>query len=202
MTEKTEILYDHYKDSFEHLKGYLEKRTTYTIVCVVLIALNVFQMTNQSVVESIFNALLHKNLDEKTNIDFNIFNSLLLFVTMWALMLYFQIVFLIEKNYKYIHKLEEELEATVSPLITREGKNYLSPRPTMTKIVNQIYVIVFPLLVIVVFFKKLFVEYAQFDFQNNYFRFDALLILLIIGFSSLYLYDFLTIFDLNYSNSF
>lgn len=56
--KKIEILYDHYKDTFENQKVSLNKRNLYTLICLGLIALLSFQITNPQESNNISNELI------------------------------------------------------------------------------------------------------------------------------------------------
>ena len=60
--KKIDILYDHYKDTFENLKIYLQRRNNYTFICLVLIAAFSFQILNPTQTTDISNELIKKNI--------------------------------------------------------------------------------------------------------------------------------------------
>ena len=65
-------------------------------------------------------------------------------------MKHFQIVVLIERQYAYLHKLENELTIHFSSGIpfTREGKSYLTHYPKLSDWADILYVWVFPVLLL------------------------------------------------------
>jgi hypothetical protein len=99
--KKIEILYDHYKDTFENQKSYLQKRNYYTWICLGLIATLSFQMANPDESSVISTELIKKNIGD-IKIDFSYINNVLTFTLLWVVIMYYQINFLIEKMYKYI----------------------------------------------------------------------------------------------------
>lgn len=187
--KKIEILYDHYKDTFENQKAYLQKRNYYTLICLGLIATLSFQMSNPDQSNVISNELIKKNIGD-IKIDFSYINSVLNFALLWVIIMYYQINFLIEKIYKYIQEIEVKLTVEIKPFeITREGKTYLDHYPWLSEVVHKIYSICFPVILMCVGIikwtteKKLFTE----PYKSGHFWFDTLILFGIILTSILYL---------------
>lgn len=143
--KKIEIFYDHYKDTFENIKTYIQRRNYFTIVILCFAVFLSFQITNPEKTIEISNELVKKNVGEVI-IDFNYISSILLFAMFWVVIMYYQIIFVIEKHYKYIHEIEEKLSKEITPFeIRREGKNYLDHYPWLSIVVDRIYTVLFPI---------------------------------------------------------
>lgn len=156
--KKIELYYDHYKDTFNNLKGYIQRRNYFTILLLLLIATLSFQITNPEKSLEITNILIKKNVGNIT-IDFDYITSILLFTVLWIVIMYFQLNFLIEKHYNYIHEIETKLTENLKPFnILREGVNYLDHYPWLSFVVHRIYTILFPLVLILVVITKWFME--------------------------------------------
>lgn len=187
--KKIEILYDHYKDTFENQKVYLQKRNYYTLICLGLITVLSFQLANPSQTTIISAELIKKNIGD-VKIDFCYINNVLTFGLLWVVIMCFQINFLIEKYYKYIHEIEGELSKELKPFeITREGKTYLDHYPWLLAVVHRIYTVVFPSTLLIVALLKWFTEKNQFlsPWQNGHFWFDTIFLFGITLTSLLYL---------------
>lgn len=184
-----EILYDHYKDSFENQKIYLQRRNKYTLICLVLIATFSFQISNPIQSTIISNELIKKNIGN-IEIDFSYINNVLTFALFWIVIMYFQINFLIEKHYTYIIEIEKKLSNKLIPFeIAREGENYLNYYPWLSSLVHRIYTVVFPLMLILVAIIKWSAEKKQLSLPwcNGYFWFDTIFLFGIVISSILYL---------------
>lgn len=59
--KKIEILYDHYKDSFAVQSRYLQKRNTYTLLCLILLCALLFEISNKELFHSVIARYLDKN---------------------------------------------------------------------------------------------------------------------------------------------
>lgn len=187
--KKIEILYDHYKDTFENQKVFLQKRNYYTLICLGLIATLSFQMSNPDQSNVISSEIIKKNIGDIT-IDFSYINSVLNFALLWVVIMYYQINLLIEKIYKYIQEIEGKLTNEMAPFeISREGKTYLDHYPWLSEVVHKIYSICFPVTLICVAIIKWATEKNQFTepFKNGHFWFDTIALFGILLTSVLYL---------------
>lgn len=187
--KKIEILYDHYKDTFENQKVFLQKRNYYTLICLGLIATLSFQMSNPDQSNVISSEIIKKNIGNIT-INFSYINSVLNFTLLWVVIMYYQINLLIEKIYKYIQEIEVKLTNEMKPFeISREGKTYLDHYPWLSEVVHKIYSICFPATLICVAIIKWITEKNQLyePIKNGHFWFDTLTLLGIILTSVLYL---------------
>jgi succinate dehydrogenase/fumarate reductase cytochrome b subunit len=188
-TEKTvEIYYDHYKDTFTYLRGYLSSRDKTFYITLGLLVLVFFQSNNPDVTKEISINLIKKNAGSNVTVDINFINSLLLFVFLSLIIKYFQLNLLIERQYNYLHSLEEELTSTLGVKITREGKSYVEGYPFVLSVIHRIYGILFPVLLVAVLVKKFSAELNLFadDLRNWYFVFDTIILLFILIITMLY----------------
>ena len=187
--KKAEILYDHYKDTFDNQKAYLQKRNNYTLICLGLITILSFQMSNPDQSNVISNEIIKKNIGN-IKIDFIYINNILTFALLWVVIMYYQINFLVDKIYKYIQKIEQNLTNEMKPFeITREGETYLDQYPCLSEVVEKIYKIGFPVTLIIVSIIKWTTEKKQFidPYKNGHFWFDTIFLFGIILTSLLYL---------------
>ncbi len=189
MEKKVEILYDHYKDSFEHQKKNLVRRNYYSLICLGIIFLFSFQIQNAEQTTLIADELIKKNVFD-IKIDFNYINNILTFSFLWIIMLYYQIIFLIEKQYNYIHQLEENISKEIAPYkISREGETYLENYPLLSSLIHFIYTIIFPILLCIVAYYKLKFEYKSQSepFKNGHFQLNGLFLIMAMFSTILYL---------------
>jgi hypothetical protein len=188
--KKLEIFYDHYKDTFENQKTYLQKRNTYSVVALLLMVVLSFQISEPDATIAISKQIIDEKL-AKITIDFAYLNSLFLFTFLWVLIMYFQINLLIERNYKYIHEIEAELSKHLIPFqISREGNAYLKQYPWISSLVYRIYTIVFPITLIGISLIKWLTEkefYSIEAWKSLHFLFDTGIIVSVILLTILYL---------------
>jgi hypothetical protein len=116
-------------------------------------------------------------LKEKAGISVDIGNGLIgsaLWVGLLALLIrYYQINVFIEKQYTYIHKIEENLEDILNgKYITREGAYYLADYPLFSDFIHYAYNIIFPSILIIATLFKIRMEDAIYEQLGYAFLFD------------------------------
>ena len=144
--KKLEIYYDHYKDTFQHQVRYIENRNRYFLLTILLtVVLSLFIVDRNT-----SNTIICK-ITGLQELPFAHLNSVLLFCFLWILILYFQSMQTVERQYKYVHFLEDELNKNLTPfVISREGKLFKSDRTIATRLVTLIYKYFHPLSMILV----------------------------------------------------
>jgi hypothetical protein len=148
--KQVDILYDHYKDSFDHIKGYLQKRFSYTLIIIGVVAAFAFDVSFPGTAQQLSVVVIKKKIGD-IRIDFRFINDVVAFGLMWVLILYYQINLLIENQYNYIQRIEKQLSDKLTDVsIDREGYQYLQNYPLLLKVTHRIYTILFPLTVITV----------------------------------------------------
>lgn len=132
-----DLLYDHYKDSFEQQKGFLKKRNLYTYGLLGFIVLFSFQFQERGTTEKIISHVLSEYIGG-VRIQFAYICFIINIAYLLVLMSYYQINLNIERLYSYIHKIEDALSKDGFK-IEREGLNYLRSYPWMLSWVHRIY---------------------------------------------------------------
>ena len=140
--------YDHYKDTFEQQKGYLKERNRLTLYLVLIVSV-IFLLSSNRVLIMDVSSVIQKQKIGKIIVDFNIITSALYFAFLWISMRYYQITLTIEKTYTYIAKCEKVMSATGEFKIDREGGDYEKNYPWLKWLAHRIYVIIFPLLIVI-----------------------------------------------------
>lgn len=147
MVENIELYYDHYKDSFEQQKSYLQKRDKLTIVLFVCIILIIsFCYDSNSVCENL-NKLINSQVRD-LKFDLSFIKTGIFIITFWVSLQYYQIALTIEKAYRYIHNCEKCLSENGLP-ISREGASYLDNYPWLSDCAHWFYNLGIPLSLIV-----------------------------------------------------
>jgi hypothetical protein len=184
--KKIEIYYDHYKDTFQIQLKYIENRNKYFVIAILMTLLIFFQMAYPTLTEVIFQKWYQKQTLDETMIDFSFIRSILLFGFLWILILYFQINIQIEKQYKYIHKMEMEISGRLAPYqITREGESYKKPFPLVSWAISKIYKFVFPVSIFAVAILRTINEWQN---KNAYSIFNITICVLIVIITVLYVF--------------
>lgn len=183
--QSEELYYDHYKDSFEQQKKYLETRDKLTLYLIVLVALILLLSNNRSMLVDVSDAWQKMNIG-KPVVDFNIISTSLYFVFMWFSLRYYQVNLTIERGYSYLERCEQKLSTNGIFSIDREGGNYGKNYPWLKWLAHRIYVFVFPLLVIFTAVASICHECCN---EHSYRSFNIVFLLLVVLLSILYLVD-------------
>lgn len=162
--DNLEISYDHYKETFGLIKENEKNRNKIFIILSILIAaLYLLGVDPQNSYKTL-NDLANEHLNIKIYFTSNIVNTLIWIITLYFTVRYFQIVAHIERQYDYLHKIEEEINSKIDTTFSREGKSYLNKYPLLLNIIYYIYTGVFPLIYIIVVSYKLYLEW---QLKNN-----------------------------------
>ena len=157
--EDKEILYDHYKDTFEQQKGYLAKRNRLTVLLMIIAVLLIGLIYDPDDVSSKVNTLINAQVD-KLNFDFKVINTGLILAFFWFSLQYYMVVLQIEKMYKYINECETKLTNAFHDFdINREGAYYLKSYPWLKGFANEFFVLGIPIGFIVLTVSKFINEW-------------------------------------------
>jgi hypothetical protein len=183
-----EILYDHYKETCSITAEVIKRRDKLIIYVVLTTTLLVLQGVLPEVSSETLSNILSHQFGVTTSIDLSVIGSLLWFVLLLLLLRYFQSSMFVERQYPYIHKLEEEIGGGV---LAREGKAYLEKYPIFSNWMWLLYTIVFPVLLFSIVLAKIISEitYACINGWSYTTHLNIVIALLIIISISLYLFS-------------
>lgn len=184
LMEQYSLYYDHYKDTFEQQKVYLEKRDRLTLFLLVFAVILTGLIFDPSTLSAKLNAIIGSQVNDLT-FDFQFINTGILLVTFWTLLQYYMIVLQIEKMYSYLSECEKRLiEAIPHFPINREGAYYLKSYPWLKSVADSIFVLGIPLGFIILSIVKFTNEWSW----TTGLRFvDFVVLSLILLFSLLYI---------------
>lgn len=184
--QKIEVYYDHYKNTFENLKGYLKKRDRITLYLVVLLAIVMFISYDAPDFARKINEILTDKF-KLSSVSFQLINTAFIFVLLFVTLTYFQICLHIERSYKYLANVEYTLSELTEMNIDRESKSYLSNYPLVSDIAHIIYAFILPVVIIAESLIKFLQELRT--PQETFFALDAVILGVIIVVSVVYIID-------------
>lgn len=163
--QKWELFYDHYKETFLLIKDYNKERNKFFLLVVIIVGLQLML----AIVPDSTIPLIVGMVKEVYNIDilnhFIIVQSILWIVLAYFTMRYYQSVVYIERQYNYIHKLEETISNLCEVEFDRESKNYLTFYPKMSDAIDFMYKWVFPILYCFAIMVKIYAELQTYCFR-------------------------------------
>lgn len=143
--EGIEVLYDHYKDTFEQQKRYLAKRDHLTVLLLILVILLIGLIFDPNYISSKLNAVIKAQVDNLV-FDFEFINTGLIIAFFWFSLQYYMVVLQIERMYKYLGQCEVSLCAGYTEFkINREGAYYLKSYPWMKTLADRFFVLGIPI---------------------------------------------------------
>lgn len=159
---KLQLLHDHYKDTFFYIQEYLKLRDRLFLFILIVVTFMLFQLYSPASAGEAVSHFITKKLELKSPIDITFIGSIIWFGLLSLIVRYFQTVVHIERQYKYIHQIEEQLSGEyTNKVFTREGKAYLNDYPLFSGWAWILYTIIFPTLLIVLVIVKIVGEICQ-----------------------------------------
>jgi hypothetical protein len=143
-------LCSHYKDTYEIHLSSIKQRDTLFYALLVILALFSLQVTSAELVNSALSGYINKQLDISIDKNSNLLGTLLWLLLFGFSSRYYQTVIQIERQYDYIHHLEELISKKYANTraFTREGKSYLDEYPIFSNWVWFLYTLAFPLIIL------------------------------------------------------
>ena len=168
--EGIEVLYDHYKDTFEQQKGYLAKRNHLTVLLMILAILLIGLIFDPNYISCKLNTVI---------------NTGLIIAFFWFSLQYYMVVLQIEKMYKYLDQCETSLCAGYTGFkINREGAYYLKSYPWMKILADKFFVLGIPIGFIALSVCKIVNEWC---WISNFHYIDIIFLFLTSLYSLLYI---------------
>lgn len=148
------LYYDHYKETFSLQQGYLTERnklTVWMLILLVFVAGFIYDPT-------MLNEKVNKYVESQVKglaLELKYLNTGVIFLLLWVMTRYYQVVFQIEKMYLYLKDCEDKLSEDKIYIVNREGAYYLKSYPWFSDVVNACYVALLPLAIIIVAIVKI-----------------------------------------------
>lgn len=195
------MIYDHYKETCSIIRDAIKFRDRLMLFVIITLAFFSFQsffpITSNQVVSELLTFKFGLNLQ----FNFAFLGSIIWFLLLVFVLRYFQTAVFIERQYKYIHKLEDQLNKELKEdIITREGKSYLSKYPLFSDWMCFLYTMFFPILLFLITLTKIISEWVNFcnSFSINIIIDSIIFLILAI---SIFLYVKMLHFDKKKKNS-
>lgn len=180
-----ELLYDHYKDTFFYIQTYRKYRDKMFLYLMISLIFSVIFFQNPTEISQLIINFINTQYKLNLTISFNIINSLILLLLLSFTIKYFQSNLLLERQYDYIHKLEDEFQKNKF-IISREGKSYNEDYPFLLTIIDRIYKIIIPIIIVCLLIYKFRLELKMFCNSPIFGFFNLVIIFINTGFIIIY----------------
>ncbi|MGL5098752.1 MAG: hypothetical protein ACRC6B_01745 [Fusobacteriaceae bacterium] len=153
-----------------------------------LIILSLFslQITSSDFVNSVIGEVFYKQIGVRIENNYSLLSAMLWLLLFGTTSKYYQVVIQIERQYNYIHHLEEMININYNKTkaFTREGVSYLNEYPLFSSWIWFIYTLAFPTLILTSIMVRIRWELANTDFLS-FSQFSSLLLYFLIGTSTI-----------------
>jgi hypothetical protein len=148
---KLQLLHEHYKDTCSVMASFRKTRDRYFYLSLAVLAVVLFDISTPENFGVILSEFVKNKLQITTAPDMSYVRSLIWVFLLGITIRYCQTALHIERQYKYIHDLEDQLATEFEgKAFTREGKAYLAGYPLFSSWAHYLYSLCFPLLLIAV----------------------------------------------------
>lgn len=163
--DKTELLYDHYKETFSRIKESLNDRNRFFVMVFTVIAVQFLFATSSDTITSVVVSIVQEKYKIDISSQISIIQSLLWLILLYFTMRYYQINVYVERQYNYIHSLERDIAKKANVKFDREGGDYLSNYPKMNSFIDILYKLIFPVIYCLIICYKIIIEYTVTKFS-------------------------------------
>lgn len=149
--EELGLLHDHYKDTFAHILTREQRRDRLFVTLVLIFGLLVLQVQYPATVGGALGTIALAGVEVSVkDLPLAALLDMTWLLTLLVGLKYCQTALAVERQYPYLHQLEEAIAGRLSDadLFCREGKAYLRAYPTVLNWAWFCYVILFPLAVL------------------------------------------------------
>ena len=171
--KKADLLYDHYKDTYNSLQKKISERNKVFLYLIILTFLTIFSLQNLLDITHITEGFTESYF--KLNdlvIGKDLVNSIILLIYLYFIIRYCQLNISINRLYEYIHSKESTLQKEPYNIeISREGLSYLEAYPWILQFIHWIYTLFFPFFIITVIIWKWKLEFNLYIKQLDNFYF-------------------------------
>ena len=187
--DKLELLYDHYKETYDLSKKAQEFRNrSYVVLCVLEAIAFLFLYDSEKTFE-----LLKSGVNAQFGISFvfgsEVFQSLLWTLIVYVTIRYVQNTIYIERQYTYMARLEQKISSMADNLLfSREGESYLNDYPIVLNIIDLFYKMLSPFLFVCVNYAHIYREWMSQSYVTLSLLYDT--ILFIVSFIVTWFYFF------------
>lgn len=161
-SDSTSILYDHYKETCTIIGEAVKRRDRAMLFAIIALGFFAFQTIFPSVADHAVTDYLSFKFGLTLQIDLSVLGNIVWLLVLLFALRYFQTAVFVERQYAYLHQLEDKVNAAVGQdVITREGKSYLVDYPWFSNWMHVLYTIAFPALLFFVTSLKITGEWLQ-----------------------------------------
>ena len=180
---KLEVLHDHYKESFLHIREREKQRDRLFLFVIALIGVLFLEIQYSDV----FSNVLGNIKLEFVELDISIMPISIFLSVTWTYLFvivlkHCQSSILIERQYEYLHHMEDKISQLFGDqsVYYREGRAYLNKYPFFSNMVWIFYILLFPIIIILLVGLIIYLESYKIEAPLYHLIYDLLLAIGII----------------------
>ncbi len=144
-----EVLHGHYGETFSNIELAVKKRDRLFSLILVFLAVFLLQLASPAETEKTLSIAVGAKLGLKDPVPISVLGSVLWLAVAAFVVRYYQSVIHLERNYTYIHLLEQQLASFYKKTaFTREGESYLKKYSSFSQWVWWLHMVAFPILMV------------------------------------------------------
>lgn len=186
---KLEILHDHYKESFLHIREREKQRDRLFPLVIALIGVLFLEIQYSDVFSNILGNVKFEFIELNISImPISVFLSVTWTYLFVVILKYCQSAIFVERQYDYLHCLEDKISKLFGDqnIYCREGKAYLNKYPLFSDLVWIFYILLFPAIVILSVGLIIYLEGYKIEAPLYHLIYDSILTIGIIMSFALY----------------
>src|SRR3989344_53570 len=148
---KLEVLHDHYKESFWHIREREKQRDRLFMFLIALIGVLFLEIQYSDIFSVVLGNVKFKFIElDISMMPISIFLSVTWTYLFVLVLKYCQSAIFVERQYDYLHSLENQISNFFEDqsIYCREGKGYLNKYPLFSNLVWIFYTLLFPIIII------------------------------------------------------
>ena len=127
--DKTELLYDHYKETFAIIKSNTIQRNRFFVMVFFVMTLQFLSASSPESISSFMIGIIQKKYGVDISSQIDVIQSFLWLMLLYLTMRYYQTTIYIERQYQYIYITEKIISDYQHIPFNRESGSYLSDYP-------------------------------------------------------------------------
>lgn len=161
---KFQALHEHYNNTFSNIKESIKSRDRLMALVLLTLTIVVLYSLWPSGAVTAFSQITAHEFGLSISLNSAFLGSIIWFALLIVIVRYTQVVVYIERQYAYIHRIEESLHEYYKNGVafTREGKSYLEKYPSFSNWICLLYTTIFPLVLTVIVLSKIISELVFF----------------------------------------
>lgn len=161
--KKFEALHEHYNKTFAIIRESIKLRDKLMLLIFLVLALVVLYTFWPSDAVSSVSQIASQKLGSTVTLDTTFIGSVIWLALLIVVVRYTQTVVYIERQYTYIHRLEDELRKCCESdvVFTREGESYLENYPKYSDWMYLLYTHIFPVVLALIISARIIGEWVH-----------------------------------------